>query len=111
MRSLCVEALRGQRARQAKERLRTGSSWVDYGLMCTAGNEEQLHAAHVRRGFRRAPALVPGIEPAEWTSRDLRHSFVSLPSEAGCRSKRCPGWSDMVVPRSPKPSIPTSCGQ
>lgn len=44
----------------------------------------QLHdAANVRRDFRRALRLVPGIEPAEWTPRELRHSFVSVLSDAG----------------------------
>jgi hypothetical protein len=27
---------------------------------------------------RRALALVPGLDPAEWTPRELRHTFVSL---------------------------------
>ena len=34
----------------------------------------------MRRAFRGALALVAGIEPTEWTPRDLRHSFVSLMS-------------------------------
>ena len=27
--------------------------------------------------------LVPGIDPEEWTPRELRHSFVSVLSDAG----------------------------
>lgn len=42
-----------------------------------------MDAAHVRRDFRRALALVPGLDPNEWTPRELRHSFVSLLSDAG----------------------------
>lgn len=42
-----------------------------------------MDAANVRRDFRRALELVPGIEPAEWTPRELRHSFVSVLSDAG----------------------------
>jgi integrase len=42
-----------------------------------------MNAANVRRDFRRALALVPGLDPAEWTPRELRHSFVSLLSDAG----------------------------
>ena len=42
-----------------------------------------MDAANVRRDLRRALALVPGIEPAEWTPRELRHSFVSVLSDAG----------------------------
>lgn len=42
-----------------------------------------MDAANVRRDFRRALGLVPGFHADEWTPRDLRHSFVSLLSEAG----------------------------
>jgi hypothetical protein len=42
-----------------------------------------MDAANARRSFRRALALVPGIDPAEWTPRELRHSFVSVLSDAG----------------------------
>lgn len=37
----------------------------------------------VRRDLRRALALVPGLDPADWTPRELRHSFVSLLSDEG----------------------------
>lgn len=37
----------------------------------------------MRRSFRRALGKVEGIEPKEWTPRELRHSFVSLLSEYG----------------------------
>lgn len=38
----------------------------------------------MRRDFRHAlVGLLPGIHPDEWTPRDLRHSFVSLLSDAG----------------------------
>ena len=33
--------------------------------------------------FRRALALVPELDPVAWTPRELRHSFVSLLSDAG----------------------------
>lgn len=42
-----------------------------------------MDAADVRRDFRRALALVPGIDPAAWTPRELRHSFGSILSDAG----------------------------
>lgn len=42
-----------------------------------------MDAANVRRSFRRALGKVEGIEPKEWTPRELRHSFVSLLSEYG----------------------------
>jgi integrase len=40
-------------------------------------------AGNVRRDFRRALALVPGLDPSMWTPRELRHSFVSVLSDAG----------------------------
>ena len=42
-----------------------------------------MAAGNVRRDFRRALTLVPGIDPSEWTPRELRHSFVSVLSNAG----------------------------
>jgi integrase len=42
-----------------------------------------MDAANVRWALRRALDLVPGIDPAEWTPRELRHSFVSLLSDHG----------------------------
>jgi integrase len=42
-----------------------------------------MDAANVRRELRRALALVPGIDPHDWTPRALRHSFVSVLSDAG----------------------------
>ena len=42
-----------------------------------------MDAANVRRDFRRALDLVPGLDPNDWTPRELRHSFVSLLSDAG----------------------------
>jgi integrase len=42
-----------------------------------------MDAANVRRDFRRALKSVPGLDPREWTPRELRHSFVSLLSQWG----------------------------
>ena len=42
-----------------------------------------MDAANVRRDFRSALKLVPGIDPDQWTPRELRHSFVSVLSDAG----------------------------
>jgi integrase len=51
-------------------------------VFATAAGTE-MDAANVRRDFRRALKSVPGLDPAEWTPRELRHSFVSLLSEWG----------------------------
>ena len=39
-------------------------------------------ASHVRRSFRKVVEAA-GLDPHEWTPRELRHSFVSLLSDAG----------------------------
>jgi integrase len=78
-----VEALRKQRAQQTADRLVAGPRWQESGLVFTTGLGTQLDAANVRRDFRRALALVPGLNPAEWTPRELRHSFVSVLSDSG----------------------------
>jgi integrase len=42
-----------------------------------------VHPSHVRRDFRNAIRGTPGLNPADWTLRELRHSFVSLLSDNG----------------------------
>jgi hypothetical protein len=42
----------------------------------------ELDAANVRRAFRRV-VRAAGLEPGEWSPRELRHSFVSLLSDGG----------------------------
>jgi integrase len=76
---LCVRALVTLRAQQDAERRTAGEQWHETGLVFTT----RLGTANVRRDFRRALALVPGLNPEEWTPGDLRHSFVSLLSDAG----------------------------
>ena len=39
-------------------------------------------ASHVRRSFRKVTEAA-GLNPADWTPCELRHSFVSLLSDAG----------------------------
>jgi integrase len=41
-----------------------------------------LLAGNVRRSFRTV-LTTAGLNPADWTPRELRHSFVSLTSDAG----------------------------
>jgi integrase len=80
---LCVRALVTQRAQQDAERRAAGEQWHETGLVFTTRLGTAMDAANVRRDFRRALALVPGLNPEEWTPRELRHSFVSLLSDAG----------------------------
>ena len=79
----CVDALRKQRALQAGERLAAGERWRDSGFVFTTRLGTAMDAANVRRDFRRALALVPGLQAKDWTPRELRHSFVSVLSDAG----------------------------
>ena len=80
---LCVDALRVQRVRQAADRLAAGEQWAETGLVFATHLGTGMDAANVRRDLRRALRLVPGLVPADWTPRELRHSFVSLLSDAG----------------------------
>jgi integrase len=80
---LCVEALRLQGVRQQQERAAAGQKWVEQGLVFTTKVGGPLDANNVRRDFRVALKSVGGITPEEWTPRELRHSFVSLLSDAG----------------------------
>jgi integrase len=50
------------------------------GVASRAGTA--LWAGNVRRSFR-AVLATAGLDPADWTPRELRHSFVSLMSDAG----------------------------
>ena len=79
----CVDALRLEAERQRRDRKNAGPAWQETGLVFTSLVGTPLDAANVRRYFRRALVLVPGIDPADWTPRELRHSFVSLLSDAG----------------------------
>ncbi|WP_019874379.1 site-specific integrase [Sporichthya polymorpha] len=78
----CVVALTEHRRAQAAVRLAAGSSWQDLDLVFASAVGTQLDAHNVRRAFRRV-VKAAGLEPTEWTPRELRHSFVSLLSDAG----------------------------
>jgi integrase len=80
--ALVTHRLKEHRTRQAEARLKS-TSWADAGLVFATSAGTQMDAANVRRGFRRALKLVPGIDPEQWTPRELRHSFVSLLSASG----------------------------
>jgi integrase len=80
--ALAVEKLREHRTAQERQRA-TAKRWVETGLVFTTEVGTEMDAANVRRGFRRALHLVPGIDPDEWTPREMRHTFVSLLSDSG----------------------------
>jgi integrase len=77
-----VAALRSHHKAQEEARDRAGAAWQDAGLAFTSKVGTALDAANVRRAFRRV-VKAAGLNPKEWTPRELRHSFVSLLSDNG----------------------------
>ena len=105
-----VTALVSHRIRQAAVRAVAGTRWCDRDLVFASEVGTELDAANVRRGFRRI-ARSAGLMAGEWTPRELRHSFVSLLSDAGCRSSRSPVSWVTAERRSPSRSIAISYGR
>ncbi|WP_129840431.1 site-specific integrase [Streptomyces sp. RFCAC02] len=77
----CVSALRRHCRVQERQRRMAGERWRENNLVFASDVGTILDAANVRRAFRRAIAKADGIDPAEWTPREMRHSFVSLLSD------------------------------
>jgi integrase len=78
----CVDALRDHRERRDQIRQAAGSKWQDNDLVFPSQVGTPSDASHVRRSFRHVVEAA-GLNPGEWTPRELRHSFVSLLSDAG----------------------------
>lgn len=79
----CVQALRAQKARQEAAQEAQGPRWrADLDLVFTRTFGTPYDAAGARRGFRKV-AEAAGLDAAQWTPRELRHSFVSLLSDDG----------------------------
>ena len=77
----CVAELRAQKARQRKAKKDAGSTWHENNLVFASEVGTQLDPHNVRRAFRRV-VKAAGLNPWMWTPRELRHSFVSLLSDA-----------------------------
>jgi Phage integrase family len=77
----CIDALRHHRARQEKIKQAAGGGWQSNDLVFPSRVGTPADASHVRRSFRTVVAAA-GLNPQEWTPRELRHSFVSLLSDA-----------------------------
>ena len=78
----CVDALRAHQKEQGRLMQAAGGKWQDHNLVFPSRAGTPSDASHVRRSFRRVVAAA-GLDPQEWTPRELRHSFVSLLSDAG----------------------------
>ena len=72
-----------QHAMQERDRALAGGRWQDHGLVFASKWGTQLDPSHVRRDFRNAIRGIDGLNPVDWTPRELRHSFVSLLSDHG----------------------------
>lgn len=77
----CVAELRAQKVRQRKAKERAGQNWQEHGLVFASEVGTEMDAHNVRRAFRRV-LKAAGLNPWLWTPRELRHSFVSLLSDA-----------------------------
>jgi integrase len=77
---MAVEVLREHLERQAAARRRAGVLCEDNGLVFATALGAQLDAADVRRSLRTI-CMKAGIGK-EWTPRELRHTFVSLPTSS-----------------------------
>jgi integrase len=78
----CVDTLQEHRERQDALRHQAGSRWQDNDLVFPSRVGTPWDASHVRREFRKVVEAA-GLDPRAWTPRKLRHSFVSLMSDAG----------------------------
>jgi integrase len=77
----CIDVLRDHHDRQDQIRKAADNKWHDNDLVFPSRVGTLADAAHVRRSFRKVVAAA-GLDPHEWTPRELRHSFVSLLSDA-----------------------------
>jgi integrase len=68
-----------------------------------------LDVANVRRAFRRITKAA-GLNPADWTPRELRHSFVSLLSDGGVSLKDIADLCGHSGTRSPRRCTAISSG-
>lgn len=77
-----VEALKAHRELQNAQRLRSGPRWRDHGLVFPTQLGTPQNANNVIRDFRKVVADA-GLVETDWTTREMRHSFVSLLSDSG----------------------------
>ncbi|WP_424527729.1 tyrosine-type recombinase/integrase [Sphaerisporangium viridialbum] len=78
---MCVEALKAHRESQALAREKAGDLWQENDLVFATRYGTELDAGNVRRAFR-VILKRTDIDPAEWTPRELRHSFF-VPGKCG----------------------------
>ncbi|QFU85716.1 tyrosine recombinase XerC [Amycolatopsis sp. YIM 10] len=77
-----VKALEAHREAQKAVKAEAGSDWQEHGLVFATNVGTERDVNNVRRDFRRV-IKAAGLNPAQWTPRELRHSFVSILSDVG----------------------------
>jgi integrase len=80
---IAVDALRAHEREQEEAKREAGSHWSEGGYVFTTSAGTAMDNANVRRDFRAVLAKVDGVNPKDWTPRELRHSFVSMLSDSG----------------------------
>ncbi|MFJ6676541.1 tyrosine recombinase XerC [Actinosynnema sp. NPDC091369] len=80
----CVDALKAHRVYQTARRELAGKRWQEHGLVFASQVGTELDSHNVRRAFRRV-VKDAGLNPKDWTPREMRHSFVSVLSASGVR--------------------------
>ncbi|MED7932011.1 site-specific integrase [Nonomuraea sp. LP-02] len=78
----CVDALKLHRERQDVAKKAAGDRWQDNDLVFASMVGMELDAHNVRRSFQ-GVLKKAGLDPKDWTPREMRHSFVSLLSDSG----------------------------
>jgi integrase len=76
-----VEALRRRQTQQERDREQARELWHETGLVFTTSIGTELDSHNIRRSMRRLTKAA-GLGES-WTPRELRHTFVSIASEAG----------------------------
>jgi integrase len=81
-RTLALPACAAEALERHRRMMQLEGRYEERGLVFCTGNGTALDSANVRRMFRTL-CTKAGLQAAEWTPRELRHSFVSLMSDAG----------------------------
>jgi integrase len=76
-----VGALRRRQAQQECDREAARQLWHETGLVFTTSVGTEMDSHNIRRSMRRLTKAA-GLGES-WTPRELRHTFVSIASEAG----------------------------
>lgn len=77
-----VKALEAHREAQKEVKANAGDDWQEHGLVFATNVGTERDVNNVRRDFRRV-IKAAGLNPTQWTPRELRHSFVSILSDGG----------------------------